>query len=97
MSVFIIKNKKYDTDKMEFIAEVKKWYINEFLSRVTGEKLGHDYNCKLYRSKKQNFLLTHEESPMIIGEAITEYEAKSLLQKFNYKKYEELFGEIEEA
>lgn len=97
MTVFILGGKKYDTDKMEFISDVKKWYKNEFLSRFAGEELGHTYYCKLYRSKKQNFLLTHEEGSYIHGEAITEEKAKKLLMNFNYKKYEELFGEIEEA
>ena len=97
MSVFILLGKKYDTDKMEFISKVKKHYKHIVWSAIFNEDRYLEYTCKLYRSKNNNFLLTREDSACIYGEAITEYEAKRLLMRFNYKKYEELFGEIEEA
>ena len=97
MSVFVIQNKKYDTNKMEFLSEVRKQYIYNVMSRVFGETQYYNFTCKLYRSKKNNFLLTHEEGRYIYAEAITEGEAKMLLMRDNYKKYEDIWGEIEEA
>lgn len=93
MSVFIINNKKYDTEKMSFICEVKKRYsVNIF-----GVDYFTEYSCKMYRSEKGNFLLVRKmDYNTLCGEAITEAEAKILLLQ-NYKKYEELFGLIEEA
>lgn len=95
--VWILAGKKYDTDKMEFLSEVKKWYKDELFSCLYEREVGREFVCKLYRSSKGNFLITHEESGKIIGEAINESEAKRLLMSGSYKKYEEVFGEIEEA
>lgn len=99
--IFIINSKKYDTDKMEKIADIKKWYRIEsaILSSIFGEKqLGRVYDCELWKSQKGSWLVTHEEDySKRVGEAIEEAEAKKFLMKHAYKKYEELFGEIEEA
>lgn len=98
--IFIIENKKYDTEKMEKIANVKKWYrISNFLTETycKGQEVGRTYECELWRSKKGNWLLTHISDYVNVGEAITEKEAKSLLMSYDYKKYEELYNEIEEA
>lgn len=98
MAVFVINNKKYDTEKMDYIGTVRKWYKNEFASRIYGSEYGDTYDCKLYRSKKGNYLITRQGDFMkLYGEAITETEAKSLLAKSDLSKYEELFGEVEEA
>lgn len=99
--LFIINSKKYDTDKMEKIADVKKWYRTEnaILSFTFGGKeLGRIYTCELWKSQKGSWLITHKEDFSVnIGEAIDENEAKELLMRHSLKKYEELFGEIEEA
>lgn len=99
--IFIIHSKKYDTDKMEKIADVKKWYRVEsvILSSMFGEKqLGRVYDCELWKSQKGNWLITREEDySKHIGEAISESEAKELLMRHALNKYEQLFGEIEEA
>ena len=97
MSVFVIQNKKYDTDKMEYIGVVKKWYKNDVISKFFGDERGYTYDCKLYRSQKGNYLITHQIDFTLFGEAITETEAKTLLINSNLKEYEELFGEVEEA
>lgn len=99
MARFIIKNMVYDTDKMEHIGTVKKWY--EFrgwvIPQIFGEGVGRMYDCEIYRSKKGNYLLVHDEDAHIIGEAISKSEAKQLLMHSDYDKYAELFGSLEEA
>lgn len=99
--IFIINNKKYDTDKMIKIADVEKFYsLNSWvLDRAFGRKgVGRDYKCELWKSDKNNWLITHERDyGTVCGEAISENEAKELLLKFDFKKYEELFEIIEET
>ena len=97
MSVFVINNKKYDTEKMDYIGIVRKWYKNAFASRMFGDERGITYDCKMYRSQKGNYLITRQVDFTLYGEAITETEAKSLLIKSDLSKYEELFGKVEEA
>ena len=97
---FIINDLKYDTDKMEKIVEVKKWYpINNALIKAiyNGLNIGTEYTCELWKSKKGNYLLTHREDCSNIGEAISEEEAMKLMRKYDLTKFEEMYGEIEEA
>lgn len=61
--VFIINNKKYDTEKMKKIADVKKWYSLDswIIDSMFGKKdMGRIYDCELWKSEKGNWLLTHE-------------------------------------
>lgn len=98
--IFIIKGLKYDTEKMKLIADVKKWYSfdNSLLNNFVGKEVGKEYKCHLWRSKKGNWLLTHERDyGEKAGEAIEEEEAKKLLLRYAPSKYEELFEEIPEA
>lgn len=98
--VFIIDGKKYDTDKMEKVADVKKWYkVDNIFSRAIygEEEVGRDYPCELWRSEKGNWLLTHEVDYKIYGQAIPESEARSLLMKYAMEIYEERYGELPEA
>lgn len=101
MSRFILDNKVYDTEKMKFIAKVKKWYRNRCTSRmfeaVFGKDYGYEYDCDLYRSKKGNWLLVHNEYGETYGEAISETEAINLLKKYDYDAYIIEYGELEEA
>lgn len=97
---FIINGMKYETDKMEEIANVAKWYptTNALTRAIYGnQNVGHDYECTLWKSKKGRWLLTHVEDYRNKGEAIEEDEAKDLLMKQRPEKYEELFEEIPEA
>lgn len=98
---FVINGMKYDTDKMECMAGVKKWYQNNSpLVRVMfpGQEVGHTYNCELWKSEKGNWLLTHEEDfGAKYGEAIEEEEAKNLLMKYATAVYERVFEELPEA
>ncbi len=97
---FILNDLKYDTDKMEKIADVKKWYAtnNAWIRAMYKElEVGTEYNCELWKSKKGNYLLTHVQDYNHKGEAISEEEAIKLIRQYDLKKYEEMFGEIEEA
>lgn len=99
MARFIINSKVYDTEKMEFIATVKKWYeFTDFVHKqIFGKGVGRFEECKLYKSVKDNWLLTHEDGGNLVGEAIAEKDAKKLLMKCNYTAYMRLYGELEEA
>ena len=98
--IFIIKGMKYDTDKMEKVADVKKWYRvdNIFLRALYGnQEVGKYYECEVWRSKKRNWLLTHEYDYKMGGESVSESEAKELLLRYALDEYEKLFEEIPEA
>lgn len=99
MARFVINNKLYDTSKMDKIGSVKKWYPYQgfLLKKLYGDNVGRDYECELYCSKKGNWLLIHEECGVIVGEAISENEAKNLLLHHNYNAYLERFEALEEA
>lgn len=98
--LFVINGMKYDTEKMEKVAEVKKWYREDnFINQVMfpGQKVGRIYCCRLWRSPKGNWLLTHEKDHIDMGEAIKEKEARTLLMKYATETYENMFGELSEA
>lgn len=96
---FIINGLKYDTDKMEKIANVKKWHetSNWILKQVYGQNIGSEDSCELWRSQKGNWLLTWRQDCSSKGQAIEEEEAKELLMRYDCEKYEELFEEIPDA
>lgn len=54
--VFVINNLRYDTDKMELVAKVEKFYSYNsiLLNRIYGTDIGNTFNCDLYRSSKGN-------------------------------------------
>lgn len=100
MARFIIDSKVYDTEKMEFVAKVKKMYpLNSFfLEKLYGKDAGMWHDCGLYKSAKGRFLLMRRETyNQACGEAITEAEAKALLMQYDYETYRRLYGELEEA
>lgn len=98
---FVINGMKYETDNMEMVAEVKKWYrVDNTLTRALypREERGREYACQLWKSAKGNWLLTHEEDyGMKYGQAIKEEEAKNLLMRYATGIYEKLYGELPEA
>lgn len=98
--LFIINGMKYNTDNMEKIADVKKWYqANDFLTRILypEKEVGKTFDCELWKSQKGNWLLTHEVDYQKRGQAITEEEAKKLLMRYAPDIYEKEFEEIPEA
>lgn len=98
---FVINGLKYDTENMEKVANVKKWYgsRNQLVKALYNNvKVGTTYICELWKSKKGNWLLTHtEDYATEIGQAITEEEAKDLLMRYAPDIYETEFEEIPEA
>ena len=100
MARFVINNKLYDTEKMRHVANVRKWYeLDGWLDQALfGKGMGRMHDCKMYRSEKGNFLLVRQgDYNTLIGEAITETEAKSLLMQYDLPAYTSLYGAIEEA
>ena len=98
---FVINGLKYDTENMEKVANVKKWYESrsQLIKAIyNNAKVGTTYDCELWRSEKGNWLLMHtEDYNKKVGHAITEEEAKSLLMRYAPDIYETEFEEIPEA
>ena len=86
--IFIINNKKYDTDNMDKISDkVKKWFpIHNFFTETMypDKEVGKYFECELWKSKKGNYLLTFECDYIYKGQAITEEESQKLLLKYDW-------------
>lgn len=104
--VFIIGDLKYDTDKMAIISNLTKTFVElkgvelEFARYINYDrygKYGTYISSTIYKGKNGNYLETYEKDYKIIAKAICENEVKEKLKIYDYKKYEELFGELEEA
>lgn len=93
--VFVIDNLKYDTDKMELISDRCEYIYTYTL--VLAERRVYGKDVKLWKSKKGNWLLTYRTDYVSKGVKLLEEEVKKLLLKYDLQKYEELFGELEEA
>ena len=95
--VFVIDKLKYDTDKMELISDKCEYtYTWTFLLTNT-EMRSYGKDVKLWKSKKGNWLLTYRTDYVSKGVKLLEEEVKKLLLEYDLQKYEELFGELEEA
>ena len=94
--LFVINGLKYDTDKMELISKKCKWMHK-------GSLLEEPYNfvcnvnVKLYRSIHNRWLATYKYRGNTYAIALNEKRASNLLKQYDLKKYEQLFGELEEA
>ena len=96
--IFVIDNLKYDTDKMELISEKCKYtYTWTFTLLNNMEMSSYGKDVKLWKSKKGNWLLTYRTDYDSKGVKLLEEDVKKLLLKYDLPKYEELFGELEEA
>ena len=94
--VFVINKLKYDTDKMTLVSEKCLYAYDTYFLNSKFEYAGK--NVKLWKSAKGNWLLTYEDSwNDENGKAMSEEEAADLLLKYDLEKYEEIFGELEEA
>ena len=95
--IFVIDNLKYDTDKMELISE-KCEYTYTWMFTLIDTKMSADgKDVKLWKSKKGNWLLTYNTDYTSRGVKLLEEDVKKLLLEYDLSKYEELFGELEEA
>ena len=95
--IFVIDNLKYDTDKMELISEKCKYIYTWTFTLTNTEMRSYGKDVKLWKSKKGNWLLTYSTDYDSIGVKLIEEDVKKLLMKYDLPKYEELFGELEEA
>ena len=95
--VFVIDNLKYDTDKMELISEKCEYTYTWVLSLTGTEMSSYGKDVKLWKSKKGNWLLTYCTDYSSRAVKLLEEDVKKLLLKYDLQKYEELFGELEEA
>lgn len=94
--IFVINVLKYDTDKMELISE-KCEYTYTYIT-FGSEFRSNGYDVQLWRSVRGRWLLTYNHGySTVYAKALTEQEVKNLLKKYDLDKYEELFGELEEA
>lgn len=88
--IFIINNLKYDTDKMELISDKTR------VPSINVPRRGY-VSSEIYKSKKSRYLEVYANPWEYEGRALSEEEVKKKLMKYDVSKYEELFGEIEEA
>ena len=95
--IFVIDKLKYDTDKMELISEKCKYTYTWTFTLTNTEMRSYGKDVKLWKSKKGNWLLTYRTDYDSRGVKLLEEEVKKLLLKYDLQKYEELFGELEEA
>lgn len=95
--IFVIDNLKYDTDKMELISEKCEYSYTWIFTLTNTEMSSYGKDVKLWKSKKGNWLLTYRTDYNSRGVKLPEEDVKKLLLKYDLPKYEELFGELEEA
>lgn len=94
--IFVINDLKYDTNKMELISE-KCEHIYTYT--MFGSKFfSYGQDVQLWRSMRGRWLLTYTRGySTTYAKILTDQEAKNLLKKYDLDRYEELFGELEEA
>lgn len=102
--IFVIDNLKYDTDKMELISDKCEYTYNWVFTLTHKEWGSYGKDVKLWKSQKGNWLLTYRTDYDSRGTdydsrgvKLLENDVKKLLLKYDLSKYEELFGELEEA
>ena len=94
--IFVINDLKYDTDKMELISE--KCEHTYTYTMLGSEFSGRGQEVKLWKSVRGRWLLTYTRGySTVYAKGLIEQEAKNLLKNYDLDKYEELFGELEEA
>lgn len=94
--IFVIDNLKYDTDHMELVSEKCEYVYQINMFGCSTNCYGK--NVKLWRSKKDNWLLTYKgDFEYIFSRHLTKDEAKKLLLRYDLETYEKIFGELEEA
>ena len=95
--IFVIDKLKYDTDKMELISEKCKYAYTWVFTLTQTKMRSYGEDVKLWKSKKGNWLLTYRTDYSSRAVKLLEEDVKKLLLKYDLQKYEELFGELEEA
>lgn len=95
--IFVIDNLKYDTDKMELISDKCEYTYTWKFTLLKTKMSGYGKDVKLWKSKKGNWLLTYRTDYDTKGVKLSEEDVKKLLMEYDLPKYEEIFGELEEA
>ena len=95
--IFVIDKLKYDTDKMKLISDKCEYTYTWTFTLLNKEMRSYGKDVKLWKSKKGNWLLTYRTDYVSKGVKLLEEEVKKLLLEYDLQKYEELFGELEEA
>lgn len=95
--IFVIDNLKYDTDKMELISDKCEYIYHWEFTLLKTKMSGSGKDVKLWKSKKGNWLLTYNTDYQSKGVKLSDEDVKKLLMKYDLSKYEEIFGELEEA
>lgn len=94
--IFVINDLKYDTDKMELISEKREYAYTYTMFEYGFYSQGKD--VQIWRSVHGRWLLTYNRGlSTAYAKTLTEQEVKNLLKKYDLDRYEELFGELEEA
>ena len=94
--IFVINDLKYDTDKMELISKKCEHIYSYTMFGSEFSSYGHD--VQLWRSLRGRWLLTYTRGySTVYAKTLTEQEAKNMLKKYDLDRYEELFGELDEA
>lgn len=93
--IFVINSLKYDTTKMELISTKCKYEYTGTILNMTIRYSGK--NVKIFKSLKNHWLLTYETDYKKCAIALSEEEAKEYLMRYDFKAYEKIFGELEEA
>lgn len=94
--IFVINDLKYDTDKMELIS--KKCEYAYTYTMFEYEFCSYGKDVQIWRSVHGRWLLTYNRGlSTTYAKTLTEQEVKNLLKKYDLDRYEELFGELEEA
>lgn len=95
--VFVFDKIKYDTDKMELISEKCKYSYN-FTSIFRDTLSCSARDVKLWRSVNDRWLLTYTKGYSdAYAVKLSKESAMNMLLDYDIDKYEELFGELEEA
>ena len=91
---FIVNDKLYDTNKAELLCS----FYEQWAQKTIIGTLYPTLKTNLYVTAKGAYFITSKEDydrPCI--EVINEDKAKAYLMHYNYDKYAEMFGELEEA
>lgn len=91
---FIVNNKIYNTDNSELLCTFsKQWETDTIFGKLYPTR-----DTNLYKTNKGAYFLTskgdYERFQILV---INEDTAKNYLMYYNYEKYAEMFGELEEA
>lgn len=95
--IFIINNLKYDTSVMELVSERGSASYFDNIFGGNGHVKYVTSPATLWKSKKGNWLLTYNKKRSVEARALSTNDARDFLAKYDVEKYEELFGEFEEA